>query len=119
MFSIFLEKKNTIKIDASNSVTDVENEKLDCIPVDNYDLKVACDNIVVLYPFLMLELGLLYTDIQEAEANNQNDVRITIFTLLEKWRKKNPETSTTRVLLDTCSFVGIDTTEMQKRIREH
>jgi hypothetical protein len=65
----------------------------------------------------MLELGLYFNDIEVTRANNQNDMKTIILTLLGQWRQQHPENCTTRNLLDTASFVGIDTTQIQKVVK--
>ncbi|XP_053373153.1 uncharacterized protein LOC128546531 [Mercenaria mercenaria] len=94
----------------------IPSKRLDCIPENNVDIKIASKYIGALFQFLMLELGLHVVEIEADIANNRGDMYNTIFCLLDKWRKKHAENSTTRTLLDTASFVGIDTIEMQKEI---
>ena len=96
--------------------TDIHDDKLDAIPVNKCDILAASDSVGASYPFLMLELGLKYTDIETARANNQRDMRTVICTLLQQWRQQYPKEGTTRTLLDTARFVDIDTTEIQKRV---
>ncbi|XP_060553655.1 uncharacterized protein LOC132714752 [Ruditapes philippinarum] len=108
--------QNQVEVHPARKHYDIPKILLDSTPGSNCDLIAAADSVGALYPFLMLELGLCYKEIEVVREKNPNNMWKIIFTLLEKWRQQHPKDCTTRNLLDTASFVGIDTTQIQKMV---
>lgn len=96
---------------------DLEDSILDS-GLSDIDICKACSHIGRGYPFLAIELGLSYVDVEHCMCNCTNHVFEIIRTLLGVWRSMSPETATIRTLLDTATFVGIyGTDEIVKDIK--
>lgn len=95
----------------------LREDQLDSIPEDEKDIKEVCKNTKSeIYPFLALELGLNINDISRIEHDNHGYLWAIVYALLKQWRHQNHEKATTRVLLDTAKYVGIDIKTIQENL---
>lgn len=97
--------------------SEIPDEKLDRAPDDNADIIAARDCLGNQYIFLALELGQSYELITQV-THNTNTLQDRVYQILMAWRRENPADSTPRLLLDTMTFLGLNTSTIQNKMLE-